>query len=111
MTTSTLQQDLIVVDGLNVSSWSRQVFEDMRKGGVTAANCTCSIWENFQATMDNIAQWKRMLHENGDILLQVKTTADIERAKKEGKTGIILGFQNVSAFEDRLGYIQLFKEL
>ena len=31
--------------------------------------------------------------------------------KKEGKTGIILGFQNVSAFEDRLGYIQLFKEL
>jgi len=111
MTTSTLHQDMIVVDGLNVSNWSRQVFEDMRKGDVTAANCTCSIWENFQTTMDNIAQWKRMLQENGDILLQVKTTADIEQAKTEGKTGIILGFQNVSAFEDRLGYIQLFKEL
>jgi membrane dipeptidase len=111
MTTSTLHQDLIVVDGLNVSNWSRQVFEDMRKDGVTAANCTCSIWENFQATMDNIAQWKRFFHENSDILLQVKVTADIMRAKTEGKTGIILGFQNVSAFEDRLGYIQLFKEL
>ena len=33
------------------------------------------------------------------------------RAKQEGKTGIVLGFQNISAFEDQLGYVQLFKEL
>jgi membrane dipeptidase len=52
-----------------------------------------------------------MLRQNDDILLQVKTVADIHKAKEMGKTGIILGFQNVSAFEDRLGYIQLFKEL
>jgi membrane dipeptidase len=111
MTTSTLHPDLIVVDGLNVSKWSRQVFEDMHTGGVTAANCTCCVWENFQATMDNLARWKQMLRENDDIILQVKTTADIQRAKERRKTGIILGFQNVSAFEDRLGYITLFKEL
>jgi membrane dipeptidase len=111
MTTSTLHQNLIVVDGLNVSKWSRQVFEDMRTGGVTAANCTCCVWENFRATMDNLARWKQMLRENDDILLQVKTTTDIQQAKEEKKTGIILGFQNVSAFEDRLGYITLFKEL
>jgi membrane dipeptidase len=58
MKTSDLHKDLIVVDGLNVSSWSRQVFEEMNNGGVTAANCTCSVWEDFKATMDNIAQWK-----------------------------------------------------
>jgi membrane dipeptidase len=103
MTTSTLHQQMIVVDGLNVSNWGRQVFEDMRQGGVTAANRTCSIWENFQDTMDNIAHWKQMLQENSDILLQVKTAEDIRLAKEEGKTGIILGFQNVAAFEDRLG--------
>jgi membrane dipeptidase len=40
-----------------------------------------------------------------------RTTADIRRAKAEGKTGIILGFQNTSALEDQVGYIQLFKEL
>ncbi|MGD2270808.1 MAG: dipeptidase [Desulfobacterales bacterium] len=111
MTTSTLHPDLIVVDGLNVSMWSRQVFEDMHTGGVTAANCTCCVWENFQATMDNLARWKQMLRENEDLILQVKTTVDIQRAKEKQKTGIILGFQNVSAFEDRLGYITLFKEL
>jgi membrane dipeptidase len=111
MKTSDLHQNLIVIDGLNISNWSRQVFEEMNNGGVTAANCTCSVWENFKATMDNIARWKQMFLQNDDILLQVKTVADINKAKEMGKTGIILGFQNVSAFEDRLGYIQLFKEL
>jgi membrane dipeptidase len=103
--------DLIVADGLNISKWSRDVFEDMRKGELTAVNCTCCVWENFRQTMDNIAQWKRWFIEHDDLILQVFTTKDIIRAKTKNKTGIILGFQNISAFEDRLDYIQLFKEL
>jgi membrane dipeptidase len=106
-----LHDDLIVIDGLIVSRWSRSVFLDMRKGGLTAANCTCSIWEDFVATMRNIVAWKRMLRENADVISQIFTTADIHRAKKSGKTGIILGLQNVSAFEDQLGYVQLLKEV
>jgi membrane dipeptidase len=100
-----------VFDGLNISKWSGEVFEDLRRGGVTAANCTCSVWEGFAETMGNIAQWNRWFHEHGDILLKVRTTADIHRAKQAGKTGIVLGFQNVSAFEDQLGHIELFKEV
>ena len=46
-----LHDRLIVFDGLIVSSWSRSVFDDMGRGGLTAANCTCSVWEGFQATM------------------------------------------------------------
>ena len=42
-----LHKDLIVIDGLIISKWNREVFEDMRKGGITAANCTCSIWEGI----------------------------------------------------------------
>jgi membrane dipeptidase len=106
-----LYNDLIVIDGLNVSCWSRDIFEDMRRGGLTAANCTCSVWENFKDTMINIAQWKRWFEKHPDLILQVHTTADIQRAKDENKTGIILGFQNVSAFEDRLDFIRLFKAL
>jgi membrane dipeptidase len=106
-----LHDGLIVFDGLIVSSWSRSVFDDMGRGGLTAANCTCSVWEGFQATMNNIAQWKRRFQEHGDRILQVYTVDDIYRSKRDGKTGIILGFQNTSAFEDNLGYVALFKEL
>lgn len=101
----------IVVDGLIISNFTREVFEDMRRGGLTAANCTCCIWEGFTETMRNVARWKTLLRENADLLIQVFTTADIERAKSEGKTGIILGWQNVTGIEDQLGYLQLFKEL
>lgn len=108
---SGLHTEMIVVDGLIISRWSRSLFEDMRAGGLTAANCTCSVWEGFQGTMNNIAAWKRMFQDNSDLILQVYEIDDIRRAKAEGRTGIILGFQNVSAFEDQLGYVGLFKEL
>ena len=106
-----LHNSLIVIDGLVISKWSRAVFADMHQGGLTAANCTCSIWEGFADTMRNIAQWKRWFTDNADLITPVRRTADIRRAKAEGKTGIILGFQNTSALEDQVGYLPLFKEL
>jgi membrane dipeptidase len=105
-----LHRDLVVFDGLIVSNWSRPVFEDMRRGGVTAANCTVSVWEDFQATMDNVARFKRWFREHGDLIVQARSVEDVRRARREGRTAIVLGFQNVAAFEGELGYVQLFKE-
>jgi len=111
MNASSLHDDLIVFDGLIVSNWSREIFENMREGGLTGANCTCCVWENFTETMRNIADWKGWLDEHDDLLVQAYTTEDIRAAKSSGRTAVVLGFQNVSAFEDQIGYIQLFKEL
>ncbi|GLR67255.1 peptidase M19 [Acidocella aquatica] len=108
---TSLHQDSIVIDGLIIAKWGRDVFEDMRKGGLTAANCTVSVWEGFQATVQNIAGMKKMIRENADLLTLVRSTADITRAKAEGKTGIILGFQNAHAIEDHLGYIEAFADM
>lgn len=108
---SKLHDQLIVIDGLNVSNFGRSVFEDMRKGGVTAANCTSCVWENFAETMRNFARWKAWFRDNADLITQVYTTQDIARAKREGKTGIILGWQNSSGIEDRIEYLPLFHEL
>lgn len=111
MNSADLHRELTVVDGLVVANFGRAIFEDMRRGGLTAANCTCSIWEGFRATMDNVARWKRWFREHNDLITQVTTSADIARAKREGKTGIILGWQNLTGIEDQIGYLQLFKEL
>ena len=100
--------DATLIDGLVIARFSRSVFEDMRKGGITAANCTCSIWHDFRATMANIAEWKRWFSDNADVITQVHTVADIARAKREGRVGIILGFQNTSGIEDDLANLVLF---
>ena len=104
-------RDLTVFDGLIVANFSRAVFEDMRRGGLTAANCTCSIWEGFRGTMENVMRWKQWFGVHADLITQVHTTADIARAKREGKTGIALGWQNLTGIEDQIGYLALFKSL
>lgn len=106
-----LHDEAIVIDGLEICNWSRAVFEDMRRGGLTAVNCTCSVWEGIRGSLDNIARWKRWFRDNDDIILQVFTTADIHRAKRENKTGIYLGWQNTSGIEDRIDYLRIFKDL
>ena len=108
---SQLHEKSIVIDGLIISDFGREIFEDMRKGGLTAANCTCCVWEGFTETMRNVMRWKGWFREHSDLLKQVYTTEDILAAKREGKTGVILGWQNVTGIEDQVGYLGLFKEL
>jgi membrane dipeptidase len=61
--------------------------------------------------MNNIATWMRHFRDSADLIQQVRSVDDIRAAKAAGRTGIILGFQNVSAFEDQVGYVELFKRL
>jgi membrane dipeptidase len=111
MPTENLHDDAIIVDGLEISNWSREVFEDMRRGGLTAVNCTCVVWEGFREAVNRVAQWKQWFKANSDLIIPVYTTEDIRTAKAQGKTGIYLGWQNTSGIEDRLEYVQLFKDL
>ncbi len=110
MSQSSLHDDAIIFDGLIISNWNADIFADMRKGGLTGANCTCSIWEGFRDTMVNIGNWNRWFDEHADKIVKARSAADIRQAKKDGKTAIVLGFQNTSAFEDRLEFIQIFKD-
>ena len=48
-----LHAESIVIDGLIISKWNRPVFEDMRRGGLTAANCTVSVWDDFKSNDDD----------------------------------------------------------
>ncbi|MGE0425734.1 MAG: membrane dipeptidase, partial [Reyranellaceae bacterium] len=106
-----LHRDAVVVDGVIVASFGREVFQAMKDGGLTAANCTCSIWEDFPTTMKAVARWKGWFQEHGDLITPVHTTADIDRAKRESKVGIILGWQNSTGFGDHLPFVRLYKEL
>ena len=106
-----LHKQSIIIDGLIIAKWNRELFEDMHKGGLTAANCTVSVWEGFQNTVNNIVEMNNLIEANSDLVTKVRSTGDIRQAKTDGKTGIFLGFQNAHAFEDQLGYVQIFKDL
>jgi len=105
---SSLHDNLIVFDGLNVSNFDRSIYLAMCQGGVTAANCTCCVWENFSDTMRNMARMRRDFVDHADLIMPVTQVEQIAAAKESGKTGIVLGWQNSSAIEDRLDRLELF---
>ncbi|NTB97201.1 membrane dipeptidase [Agrobacterium tumefaciens] len=106
-----LHNEAIVIDGLQTCQWSRSIFEDMRAGGLTAVNVSSVIWENFREGIGYVSEWKRFLRENDDLIRPVRTVADIHAAKAENRTGIIIGWQNTSPLEDKLDYVEIFKDL
>jgi membrane dipeptidase len=101
----------VVFDGLSTCNWSRTIFEEMRAGGVTAVNAASVLWEDLRGGLDNVLAWKRMLEEHADLLRPVRSVADILAAKREGRTGISIGWQNTSPIEDRVQDIGVFKDL
>lgn len=111
MNAAELHDKSIIIDGLICAKWNRELFEDMAKGKLTAANCTVCFWENFEGTVRNIVEMNQLIDANTDLITKVYTTKDIHRAKAEGKTGVMMGFQNANAFEDQIGYVQVFKDL
>ena len=104
-----LYDDAVIVDALNVSNWdSPQVFQSLQAGGVTVMNATLVTWENFAQTMDTIAAWQRRFDQRRDQLLQIRTIDDIHAAKRAGKVGVILGWQNATPIENDLDRIAVF---
>ena len=106
-----LHESTIVIDCLEISNWSEEIFKKMRLGGLTAINCTCSILENFRQTVKNIVWWHGAFDNYSDLIMPIHDVSDIKKAKKLNKTGIILGFQNTSAIEDDLDLLTIFHGL
>lgn len=101
----------IIADTLLVCNFDRSIFEEMKKGDITVANCTCSVWEGFHDTMKAVAHWKRLFNENSDLIMQVKTVDDIITAARNDLVGIILGWQNTSGIDDNIDFLQIYAEL
>jgi membrane dipeptidase len=98
----TLHERAIVIDALDVSIMNRQHFQNMSRGGITAANVTLTLEHSFHDTVELICAFDRKFHEHGDLIRPVRSVADIHAAKTEGKVGIIYGMQNATAVEGDL---------
>ena len=101
---------MLIIDALQYVNWTRALFEEAKAGGVNAIHVTISYWENTEATLANIGDWRRRFRDDSDLIMQVRTGDDIRKAQKDGKVGIILGFQNCSPIEDDLRKVEMLHE-
>ncbi len=106
-----IHRQQIVIDGLQYSNWSREIFEQLQAGGVTMVHATIVYHEQIRETLLRIGEWNRMFEQHGDLIMPVKSTDDIRLAKKLGKVGVMFGAQNCSPIEDDIDMIAIMREL
>jgi membrane dipeptidase len=77
---------------------SPRVLADARASGLNAINVTLGYvagdMDPYEFTLTEISLWDARLREHRAALTKVLTAADILRARREGKIGVIYGFQN-----------------
>ena len=94
---------------------SDRVIRDARASGLTAVNVTLGYVagdeEPFEQTVREIARWEARLRSRPADLLKVLEAADILRARREDRIGIIYGFQNAAMMGSDASRVGVFADL
>jgi microsomal dipeptidase-like Zn-dependent dipeptidase len=104
-------------DGLNCSpfEWDvpdqRPALMKLREGGVGGFISTLAWYEGAVETMDKIVKWRWMAEQNSDLVAIASSSAEIRAIADSGRTAIVMGSQNISFLENRLGFVELFAEM
>jgi membrane dipeptidase len=120
-------QHSIVIDNLatpgpfNVPSmfakpWTDTMVANARASGITAVNVTISGngatgAAAFESTVRNVGFLERELNAHPNAFVQVRSVADIRRAKETSRVGLIAGFQDATMLESDLSRIDVFQDL
>ena len=101
----------ITIDCLQYCNWSRDIFEQMREGGLDAVHVTIAYHEDFRQTVDRISKWNRLLDQYSDLIQPGRTADDVLRARDTNKTAIFYGFQNCSPIESDIDLVEICHQL
>jgi membrane dipeptidase len=115
----------IVIDGLggvddpyspeDATVLDPRAVADLKASGLTMSHFTVNtvgngsdVWEKTIAT---IARMDQLITDNPGVLIKVNTSADIRRAKQEGKSAILYGTQDTSLVGAELDRLALLRGL
>jgi microsomal dipeptidase-like Zn-dependent dipeptidase len=101
----------VSIDGLQYCNWSREVFLEMRAGGMTAVHATVSYHEGIRETIRHLADWNWRFRDHADLILPGRDGRDLEAARASSRTAIFLGLQNPMPIEDDLGLVEILHQL
>jgi membrane dipeptidase len=88
------------------------VWERYRRNGFTFVSLTAADDINWiNDTVQYVAAESRRIAAQPEMLVFVRTAADIERAKREGKLALGFHFQGTNPFQGRLEMVELYYRL
>jgi len=84
----------------------------IRDSGVNTIKATLGgAIGNFEMAVADIAAAQQLMEKRVDLFLNVRTHADLDRARKEQKLGVIYSFESANMLEDKIDRIEMFRGL
>ena len=91
---------------------SRADLDLVRSSGINVIKLSLGgINDDFAHTVADIAQVQQLIEVHPDYFTQVRVGADLARAKREGKLGIILSFESADMLGGQLSSLEVFRNL
>ena len=105
-----IHHNTIVIDALGGSAFT---FEDTLEGGIHVTNVTLNQYpcEEFDHVLNQIGRYYRLFEIYPDKLMLVEKARDMQKAKEQGKLGVIFGFQNGNALGNDVTLLPIFYKL
>lgn len=107
-----VHEEAIIFDGtcplLNYSPAHTSYYVE---GGVTVAAPSVAANHNCGEAIMRIADWRNIIKERSDELCHVTDAGGFQRAKKEGKLGILFHFQNSLPLEQSIELVDVYHAL
>ena len=100
-----------IVDACQYCNWSPDILAQLRQGGVDAISVTICYHEDFRETVEGFVDWNRRFERHADLIMPAKSAADVDAARRAGKTAVFLASQNPSCIEDDIGLVEILKTL
>lgn len=107
-----LHNDALIIDGL--IWYSDGDTRELRQANVSALNLTVQITDveaGFETCLDDMASWLETIEPADSGWRLVLDADDILSARREGRIGVIMGWQNGRALEDKLDRLMLLHRL
>lgn len=94
-----LFDEAIIIDALAVAhQWDEVEFAAIEESGYTGIQTTLP-GQNLEVAVQALAEWNQRVVDHSDRFLRATQAAHIEQAKREGKLGVLFGFQNSTMLE------------
>lgn len=90
-----------------------RILADAHASGEAAVNVTLGYVSDpqkapYEFTLQDVAHWDGLIRDHSADLLKVLSVADIERARREHRIGVIFGFQNAAMMGNDAARVDVF---
>lgn len=106
-----VHRDLLVFDGLSASAFNEELLPKLRQGGVAGLHQTVGGRESFRETVEAVMRFRSFVESRASELSLATTAAEIEKARRESRIAVVMGFQGSDMLRGDESLLPVFQEL